>query len=111
MDEFGPICTFLLGLLGAQVKPRGNILRRDSEITLFKSGDYAKVLIRRASSGAEAHSEGFGMSELKLRPPKPLMKWLAFEAAGEAGGHAGEAAEVAIEVALVGEADGQGDVG
>ncbi len=36
---------------------------------------------------------------------------LALEAAGETGGHAGEAAEVAVEVALVGEADGQGDVG
>ena len=36
---------------------------------------------------------------------------LPLEATGETGGHAGEAAEVAVEVALVGEADGQGNVG
>jgi len=39
------------------------------------------------------------------------MRWLPLEAAGEARGHSGEAAEVTIEVALVGEADGESDVG
>jgi hypothetical protein len=61
---------------------------------------------------------GFGTSEpfnaqgeLKLRPPKVFMRWLALDAAGEAWGHAGEAAEVSVEVALVGETDGEGDMG